>query len=410
MWEQIRANKRKSAVLIVAMALLLVVFGAVMGEALAPGGGWMLGLMAATALWFVMTMVSYFQGGKILMAASGARRIQKKDHPQLFNIVEEMQIAAGMKSMPAVYIIDDLSPNAFATGRDPDHAAVAVTKGLLAKLNRDQLQGVIAHEMSHIVNRDVLFMTLIGVMLGAIVMVSQVALRGMFYGGGRVRRSRSSSRGGGGQAQAIMMVLALLMAILAPILARIIYFAASRRREYLADANAAALTRYPEGLAQALEIIGGDARPMARANQAIAPMYIHNPMQLAASSAFSTHPPIAERVRILRGLTSGASLADYEQSWRRVAGESADTLPASALAGAAAVPLREAHADSARTPDAKARLRQVGDALRMLDGFLFIPCACGLRLKLPPDFTGHTVECPRCHRRHSVDEARQAQA
>ena len=401
MWEQIRANKRKSFVLVVTMALLLAVLGFVIGEAVARGAG-MLGLLIAGAVWLVMALVSYFQGGRILMAASAARRIQKQDYPQLFNVVEEMQIAAGLSKMPEVYIIEDMSPNAFATGRDPDHAAVAVTSGLLVKLNRDQLQGVIAHEISHITNRDVLFMTMLGVMLGAIVMVSEVFLRGLFYGSRGSRRGRSSSKGGG-QAQVIFMIVAVVLAILAPILARLIYFAASRRREYLADANAAVLTRYPEGLASALEAISGDPRPLAAANRATAPMYISNPLQKgtrAAAGMFTTHPPIQERVRILRGLGGTVSYADYQRSWSAVSGKSAASLPASALAGAAPLQVRDAAPEPSNPVPAKHRAREVGDVLRRLNGFQFIPCSCGLRIKLPPGFKGNGIRCPRCRKTH----------
>ncbi len=402
MWEQIRSNRRKSIVLVLAMMVLLVVLGAVIGEAFARGG-WTLGLIVATAIWLVMTLVSYFRGSDILMAVSGARKIEKKDHPQLINIVEEMQIAAGLSRMPDVYIMDDRSPNAFATGRNPDHAAIAVTTGLLKRLNRDQLQGVIAHEMSHIVNRDVMFMTMIGVMLGAIVLISQVFLRGTFYG--RMGRRRSSSRSGNNQAQALFMILALVLAILAPILAQVIYFAASRRREYLADANAAVLTRYPEGLASALEAISGDPRPMTHANKVTAPMYISNPLEKsrAAASAFSTHPPIGERVHILRSMAGGASFKDYQQSWKQVAGDAAGALPSSALAGAQPVALRQAQ-DSGPV-NARSQLREAGDALRRMEGFRHIACDCGVGIKLPPEFQGAKIRCPRCRKTHKASEA-----
>lgn len=430
MFEQIRANKRKSVVLMTLLGMLLLALGFVIGEALVPAGGSLheqvaagqnpftlqlsgagfIGMGVAFIIWLFMAMISYFQGGAILMRASGARPIRKQDHPQLYNIVEEMCIAAGMKTMPAIYIIDDLSPNAFAAGRDPDHALVAVTTGLLGKLNRDQVQGVIAHEISHIINRDVLFMTLIGVTVGAVVMISEVFLRGMFYSGMRGGgRSRSSSRGGGGgQAQILFAILALVLAIIAPILAQVIYFAASRRREYLADANAAVLTRYPEGLATALEAIAADPRPLAAANKVTAPMYISNPLEkgMAATSVFSTHPPIAERVRVLRGMAGNASFAGYEEAWRHVNGSGAGLLPPSALAGNEARPVREAHPETAQPQDSRQRLRQAGDVLRAMSGFLVLSCPCGVRVKIPPDFKHDAVKCPRCKRVHPVSEAR----
>jgi heat shock protein HtpX len=399
MWEQIRSNRRKSVVLVLFMALVLLGLGFVIGEAFQPGAG-LFGLAIATAIWAVMGLVSYFQGGHIMMAMSGARKIEKSDHPQLFNVVEEMQIAAGMSKMPDIYIIDSMALNAFATGRDPDHAAVAVTAGLLGRLNRDQLQGVIAHEISHVVNRDILFMTMIGVMLGAIAMISQVFLRGMFYSGGRRRRSRSSS--GGDQAQIIFMVLAIVLAILAPIVGQVIYFAASRRREYLADANAAVLTRYPEGLASALEAIAHDPSPeLPQASSATAPLYIDNPLRKGPRKAiglFTTHPPIEERVRILRGISgSEVSFAGYQQSLNTVSGDRAGHIPASAM-GLTGQPMRSGVSKpkpTARPP--RRQMRKAYDAVRKSHGYTFAQCDCGAQLKIPPNFRHSTAKCPRCH-------------
>lgn len=404
MWEQIRSNRRKSVFLVVLMAFLLMTLGLVLGEVFMPRGGGFIGIGIAMAIWIIMSLVSYFQGGNILLAVSGAHKIDKTDHPQLYNVVEEMHIAAGMSKMPDVYIMEDPSPNAFATGRNPEHSAVAVTTGLLSRLNRDQLQGVIAHEISHVVNRDVLFMTMVGVMVGAIVMLSHVFLRGMIYGGRG--RSRSS---GGGQLQIIMLVVGIVMAILAPILARLIYLAASRRREYLADANAVVLTRYPDGLAGALEAIASDPRELARASKATAPMYIANPfdkMSAVGKGWFSTHPPIPERVRILRGLTGTASFKEYQRSWEAVGGASAGALPASALAAVGAVPLREAAPDAAAEPKPRRRYREATDVARKKQGFKLIPCSCGVKIKLPPRYKGKRIRCPRCRTVHSVSDAR----
>lgn len=407
MWEQIRSNKRRSVVLVLAMAFLLIALGFVIGEAVQPGAG-VIGVGVATLVWGITGLVSYFQGGRILMAVSGARRIRKEDHPKLFNVVEEMVIASGMKKMPEVYIIDSPALNAFATGRDPDHAAVAVTAGLLGRLNRDQLQGVIAHEISHVVNRDILFMTLLGVMLGSIVMISEIFLRGMFYGG-RSRRSRSSSRGGG-QGQAIMVILALLLAVLAPLIAHIIYFAASRRREYLADANGAVLTRYPEGLASALETISQDhGVRLEAANRATAPMFIVNPLQrrsLTSVDLFSTHPPTEERIRILRSMGGvSASFKAYQDAWKTVSGRGAGRLPQAVL-GLTGQPVRPASEEPAvadarpevATARPRAPIREAMDAVRKAHDYRFVDCTCGLRIKIPPNYTRPHVVCPRCRR------------
>jgi heat shock protein HtpX len=395
MWEQIRSNRRKSVFLVLCIAALLLFLGLVIGEAWQPGAG-LLGVAVALVLWTVLSLTAYFRGGDILLAVSGAKEITHDDHPRLFNVVEEMKIAAALPKMPKVYLIDDMAMNAFATGRSPDDAAVAVTAGLLGRLNRDELQGVVAHEMSHILNRDVLLMSMVGVTLGALVMISQVFLRSLYFGGSS-RRYRSSRANGG---QALILVVAIVGAILAPILAQLIYFAVSRRREYLADANAAVLTRYPEGLASALEKLSVDTQVLARANRATAPMYIVNPLRKAneaRTGLTSTHPPIEERVRVLRTIIGSVSYQQYEAAWRTTRGNRGSIMPASALASDQANPIRQAMApETQQTP--RQQVREAGDLLRKVNQFLFLPCACGLRIKLPPDFKKPQIECPRCHR------------
>lgn len=437
MWEQIRANKRKSVYVALAMLVLLAALGFFIGEAFFPaaghygsqyGGqfgqpygqpmpgpygqptpgpsgqpapmnftGGFFGLAIALAIWFFMTLISYFAGGDILLASSGARKIEKADHPQLYNIVEEMTIAAGLPKMPDIYVIDDMAINAFATGRDPHHAAVTVTAGLLSKLNRDQIQGVIGHELGHIHNRDVLFMQMLGVMAGSIVLIADTFTSGLWLTGGRVRSGRSQSDGGGGQGQAIIMVIALVLAILAPILAQLIYLAASRRREYLADAESAVFTRYPEGLASALEAIERDPNQLSAANRVTAPMYIANPFKgVSVEGLFSTHPPTESRIRVLRGMIGKASFAEYQRAAQATGTGAA--IPASALAGDKATPMREAHPDAAKPVDQRQQTRQIGDALRAGNRFTFLNCACGLKLKVPPNFKQQQVQCPRCGR------------
>jgi len=235
MWELIRANKRNSIVLMALMAAVLLLLGFIIGIVFFGPDAGFYGLIIATGVWLILLMVSFAGGDQILLTSSRAKPVTHDVHPQLFNVVEEMSIAAALP-MPKVYIIADPAPNAFATGRNPKNASVAVTAGLLGRLNRDQLQGVVAHEMSHILHRDILFVTLAGIMLGSIVLLSHVFLRGMFYSSMGSRRRYSSGGGGGGQAQIIMLVIAIVAAILAPIMAYLLYFALSRRREYLADA------------------------------------------------------------------------------------------------------------------------------------------------------------------------------
>ena len=299
MWEAIAANKRRSAWLIFFMAFLMAGMGGAIG--LIAGGAIetaVLGLFAGLAIWGVMLIVNMMGGESVLLASADAREIQHDDAPQLYNVVEEMRIAASLPAMPRVFIIDTPVPNAFAVGLKPERACVAVTTGLLERLSRDELQGVVAHELGHVANRDTLFMTLAGVTLGAIVLLADFGMRMMFWGGANRRRSDSKN---GGAALAIMMVVALVLAILAPLIARLLYFACSRQREYLADASAAQYTRYPAGLANALQKIAAqqDAKKIP-VNRVVSPMYVINPLAAAGSSSvFGTHPPTQERIRRL---------------------------------------------------------------------------------------------------------------
>ena len=386
----------------VIMAAVLLLLGFVMGMAFtkSPEGGF-IGLIIATALWLVLTLISFSSGDQILLAASRAKPVTHEVHPQLFNVVEEMKIAAGLPAMPKIYIINDPAPNAFATGRNPKNASVAVTAGLLARLNRDELQGVIAHEISHIINRDILFVTLAGIMLGSIVLLSQVFLRGMFYSSMTGSRRRYSSGGkGGGQAQIVMLIIAIVAAIVAPIMAYLLYYALSRKREYLADAGAARLTRYPEGLASALEKIAGDPSPqLATVNKVTAPMYIVNPFkkkkQMKLSDLTSTHPPISERIKILRNLSQGASFKQYSDAFTNVTHRKT-VVPVAALSKKEDVALRKASVEVKKKERAEKQMRQVGDIMRRVNQFIFLTCVCGLKLKIPPNFKGDKVKCPRC--------------
>jgi heat shock protein HtpX len=400
MWELIRANKRNSVILMVMMALVLLLLGFVIGMAVFGSQGGFFGIMIATGVWLILALVSFSSGDQILLSASGAQQITHDIHPQLFNIVEEMKIAAGLP-MPKVYIINDPAPNAFATGRSPQSASIAVTAGLLGRLNRDELQGVVAHEMSHILHRDILYITLAGIMLGGVALLSQVFLRGMYYGSMGSRRRYSSDNRGGGQAQIVLVLIAVGAAILAPILVQLLYFALSRRREYLADAGAARLTRYPEGLAGALEKIAGDPSPqLAKANQVTAPMYIANPFKSRGRRTLadltSTHPPISERIRILRSMSQGASYRDYAEAYTTVT-HSRNIIPPAALTNEQ-VDIRTGQAPTAREVKSQEPVHQIGDIMRKVNGFLFLTCPCGLKLKVPPSFKANAVECPRCGR------------
>jgi heat shock protein HtpX len=301
--DRIAANRRNSLLLIAGFLGFVTVFGYVIGYAwLGDPTRALFGLVLAFVVGTVSGLVTYYGGDRIVLAASRAKEITHDDAPVLFNVVEEMTIASGV-SMPKVYIIEDSAPNAFATGRDPEHASVAVTSGLLEKLNRDELQGVIAHEMSHVANYDIRYAMLVGILVGTTVLISDFFLRGLWFGGGRGRQ-----REGGGQIQLIMTVVAIVLAVLAPLFARLLQLSISRQREYLADATAIQLTRNPKGLADALQKISGDREVLEVANRATAHLYIVNPIkkfEKRAKGLFSTHPPIEERIQILRSLESG---------------------------------------------------------------------------------------------------------
>lgn len=321
MWEQIRSNVTRSVFIIVLMGALLLAIGYFIGFYLI--GSAVAGLVIALIIWIIMSLVGYFQGGSILLGVSGARKISKQDNPQLFDVIEEMKIASNLPAMPDIYIIDDQALNAFSTGRDPAHASVAITSGLLQKLNRDELQGVMGHEVGHIKNHDILLMSMASVLLGSIVILAWLATRSLFFAGASSQgRGRRGSDNGGGGIQILLLVIGLVLMILAPIFAQLMYFALSRRREYLADASSALYTRYPDGLASALEKLEVSPAPVKKVNKATAPMYIVNPFRKAnqsreAASPFSTHPPTADRIRILRAM-GGNAYADYENAYEQM--------------------------------------------------------------------------------------------
>lgn len=297
MYEQISKNKRNSWFLLIAIFLFACLLGYVFGLSFGdPDIAIGLCLISGVVALF-SALFSYFVGPSVIMGVSRAKKIEKKDHPQLWNVLEELSIASGTP-IPEIYVIEDSAPNAFATGRNPKKGKVAITTGLLSKLKRDELQGVMAHELSHIQNYDILFTTLVTVLVGMIALLCDFFLRSFRFNSGR--RSRNSKGNGG---QALVLVLALLLAILAPLIAKLVQLAISRQREYLADASGALLTRYPEGLAKALEKISQDKEVLEAANRATAPLYIVNPIksfEKRAQNLFSTHPPIQDRIQRLK--------------------------------------------------------------------------------------------------------------
>jgi heat shock protein HtpX len=302
-YQQIAQNKRRSWLLMIVLSLILVVLGAVIGYALTgstTGAG--AAVVGALILSVILSAAAWFAGDGLVLAASQARLVAPDEAPQLMNVVQEMSLAAGVP-VPKVYIINDTAPNAFATGRDPQHASVAVTTGLLDKLDREELQGVLGHEMSHVRNYDIRFALLVGVLVGSIALLADMFLRFTMFGG--ARRSRSDNESGGGL-QAVLMIVGLVLAILAPFFARMVQMAVSRQREYLADASSVELTRNPIGLERALATISADTEPLEVANRATQHLYIVNPIKKLddrSNGLFSTHPPILDRIDRLRALS-----------------------------------------------------------------------------------------------------------
>jgi heat shock protein HtpX len=295
-YEQISRNKWKSAALILFFVAFIFLLTWLFEYVTGWGKG---GLVLAVVVSVAMAAVGYYASDKIVLTISRARPATKEEFPYLYNVVEGLAIAAGLPA-PRCYVIDDTAPNAFAAGRKPETAVICVTTGILEKLNRVELEGVIAHEMSHIKNYDVRLQTLVVVMAGIVALLSDWMLRSFLWGGGRRRggRGRSGSGGAGG----ILILVGLAMAVLSPFIATIIQLAVSRKREFLADASGAMLTRYPAGLASALRKISADTEPLEAANKATAHLYIVNPLKNikgGVNKLFSTHPPIEERIAAL---------------------------------------------------------------------------------------------------------------
>ena len=299
MYEQISRNKWRSVLLILVVLVLAGALGYLFGY-LFQGG--LVGLVLALVIAAVASWSSYMYGDRLVLRVSRAVPADREQYPKLHNIVEGLCIAAGMP-VPAIYVIPEEAPNAFATGRNPEHASIAVTDGLLKTLNRVELEGVIAHELSHVKNRDILVGTLTATLVGVVVLLAGWMRWGLFWGGGRGR-----GRGGGGGGNPILLIVALVAMILAPLAAQLIRFAVSRRREYLADADGALLTRYPPGLASALRKIGGSTNTMRVANNATAHLWFNQPSRAVGEGHsrieqfFSTHPPIEERIKALEDM------------------------------------------------------------------------------------------------------------
>lgn len=296
-YQEITSNKRKSFFLILIFTVVLLGLAYIFAYAqnVSPAGYLVIALIISSC----SALFSYYAGDKIALSTSGAQAIIKEDNPYLYRIVENLAIATGLPA-PKVYVINDSAINAFATGRSPEHASIAVTTGAIEKLENEELEGVIAHELSHVKNYDIRFMMLTAILVGAISILANFFLRSSAFMGGR----RSNDREGG-QARGIAMVVGLVLAILSPFIGQLVKLAVSRKREFLADASGALATRYPEGLARALEKIGKENQPIAHVSHATAPLFFSNPFGARGfKNLLSTHPPLEERIKRLREMGS----------------------------------------------------------------------------------------------------------
>jgi len=459
MWEQIRYNRIRTAQLVIGIGLLLVLLGYLLGLLLSLGlklpaslytpdeyGSWLAnlgtpnqfgiaGVVIALIVWAVASLVTYFNGDNIILGLAKAKKIGANDLKRLSNIVEELKISSGLEIMPSIYVIDDPALNAFAVGRDPKKAAVVVTSGLLQKLNRDELQGVIAHEIAHIKNRDVLLMVMCSVLLGTMIILSHYPSY-LSWGETTITKQKSDRKKYSDSKNLRTVSISIFLALVAlfivpfgeptfdmyfvfgclslgltpvamivliglPFSVLLIYYAISRRREYLADATATLYTRYPEGLASALEKIASSKDQLQSAKPALASIYIANPFgnpHDTKNNNAGTHPPITERIHILRSMTH-ISLIDYDRAYREFLGTDRNVLPAYALANADTATIRPARVDDI---DYIQRIRETSNALWNLNNYKLISCPCGTRMRLPPRYKLPEIKCPHCGRINQV--------
>ncbi len=445
MWQQISNNKKNTFFLIFGMLLVLILLGAVIGTAVFAHLEIdfqqkelllffiFCGSIISVIIWLVQLIAALSAGKKTVLSLGGACKLPQGTHLVLENVVEEMTIAAGLAKKPEIYVIDSSMPNAFATGLNPQNSAIAVTTGLLTQLNRDELQGVVAHEIAHIYNRDTMYMIFAAVMITSITIVADLGVR-LFFNTGYTgaSSSRRSSGGNSGGSINILVLLCIIFMILAPVFAQILYFLVSQKREYLADACSAQFTRYPQGLASALQKISSfSSSNQVNVDKIISPMYIVNPksadklnLQKEKNSSmfnniWSTHPPTSKRIEVLLKMT-GADFKAYNNAFMKVAGNRKPVLDKNDLSGVKKIDIvikdniaNHLPASSLVQTDASTktalksrksevndnlidRKRNAEDILWKANNYIFKECQCGTKMKFPHEYYGQTIFCPHC--------------
>ncbi len=456
MWHQIEENKRKSGILIFTMLFVLLILGACLGVAFScytnpPSANSfaalsqeeivtlelaiLQGLFYSAIVWLFLLVITFVDGKRAILALNHAKKIPKGANKILENVVAEMSLAAGLPTPPEIYIIDCLMPNAFATGMNPKHSAIAVTTGLLTTLDRDELQAVVAHEIAHIVNRDTTYMLFAGIMLGTIVLVSDCIVRS-FCGKSRNSRSNGGAFKGGGAAVLIMFVVLIFAMIIAPLAARLLYFSLSKKREYLADACAVQYTRYPESLATALAKISGSVYVFRDADKITSAMFIVHPLDTEIiyknryslfGDLFSTHPPTEKRIEILKTMTR-ADFDAYNEAFKKTSGrrrtiltkeelygtkhleikkpnqEKQSKVDGSLVAGTVALAtvgtladVKAKEAQEQQKQELVERKREALDTVWKANNYIFKKCTCGTKLKFPQEYKGQEISCPHCN-------------
>ena len=403
MWELIAANRRRSIILFSLMGIVLLLLGSIIGYHVFDYTSWYWGTAIAFLCWAVLAGLSFFQGDRLILSMVKANKANPNHYPMLYNVVDEMRIASGLPYRPHVFVIPEKAPNAFATGKNSKSGSIVVTTGLITILNRDELQGVIAHETAHLLNRDIVFMTHASIMLGSIVFLSDVFLRSFLYSGGRFGKVRRKAMNRG---IVFVYLASLIFAVLSPLIAQVLYYAISRKREFLADATAARLTRYPTGLASALHKISISTYSIAKENQtvtkAIAPFYIVNPFQNQMRLInFNTHPPLEKRIAILNKLRHSVNYLTYQKVYSSVCGEkgkSSNILPRSALNELSLVAVRVAEViENQKTNENIIDIhRENEDRIKAEENYRFLQCTCGMKIKVPEEFNKTHIQCPKC--------------